>query len=105
MAEGDQLELRALAGGERPAFQPVAREADLLQLGGEDQQAALGLDEVVGEIGMDVERLVRGNRPRSRRPDDDPAFLRRELFQPEGTRYFPRLGKRKPDVDCRIDAV
>src|SRR5260370_16896681 len=54
---------------------------------------------------MAVERRVGGDRPRSRRPDDDPAFFRRELFQPEGTRYFSRLGKRKPDVDGKVDAV
>src|SRR5881296_694760 len=96
MAEADQLELLTLAGGERPAFQLVALEAGVLQVGGEDQQAALGLDEVVDEIRMDVERLVRGNRPRRGGPYEDPAFVRRQLGQAERLRQLAASANGNP---------
>ena len=105
MAEADQLELFPLAGGERPALQPIALEAGLLQVGGEDQQAALGLDEVVDEIRMDVERLVRGNRPRRGGPYEDPAFVPRQLGQAERLRHLAALGERKSHVDRKIGAI
>src|SRR5438093_12082452 len=78
MAETDVLERLALARGERLSGQPVALEAGFLQLGGEDQQPLFRLDQVVGQLGMNVERLVAWQGPRRRRPDHSVALVRRK---------------------------
>ena len=105
MAETDPLELRSLAGGERPAGELVAREAGVAQIVGEDQEAALGLDQPVGVVRVHVERLVGGEGPRRRGPDDDPAFFGRELLQSERLRHLGAFGEREAHVDGKVGAV
>src|SRR3989475_8712175 len=77
MAETDVLERLALARGERLSGQLVALEAGFLQLGGEDQQPLFRLDQVVGQLGMNVERLVTGQGPGRGGPDHSVALVRR----------------------------
>ena len=60
----------ALDGGEHAAGERVALQAALDQRLGEDQQAAVGVDQRVVEAGVDVERLVGRQRPRGGGPDD-----------------------------------
>src|SRR3984893_1857618 len=81
MPEADVLERRALARSDRPSRKAVAGKAFLLELGGEDQQAPLRFDQVVGELRMHVERLVGRQRPRGRGPDHRiDWFFRNGLF-------------------------
>src|SRR5439155_19294628 len=77
----------------------------VLEVGGAGQQAALGLDEVVDEIRMDVERLVRGNRARRGGPYEDPGLVRRQLGQAERLRHLAALGERKSYVDRKIGTI
>ena len=73
----DVLQRLAPATAESCARQAVARERRVLEVSGENQQAAFSIDEVIGEIGMDVDRLVGGQRPRRRGPDDrEDVFFR-----------------------------
>src|SRR5690349_11843954 len=99
MAEREFLEASALARRQHLPLEAVAQKAGFAQVAGEDQQPAVGLDEVVRELGMDVQRLVGWNRPRRRGPDDDPAYAGRQLRQPEGFRDLVRLCEAKSHVD------
>ena len=105
VAERDAFERRSLAGGERGAAQLVAREAALLQVRGQDQQAALGVHEVIDEIGVRVERLVARNGPRRRGPDHGKAGLVRQLRQAERLGQPVGLREGEADVDRQVLAV
>ncbi len=69
MTEHHAVERDAVTGAEHLAFQTEALQRRGAQFGGEDQQAFRRIDQFIDELGMDVERLVAGNRPRRRRPD------------------------------------
>jgi hypothetical protein len=70
MAELEPLELLAERGRDDRAFEAEARQALLDQRAREQQQSARRVDERILELRIEVERLVRGQRPRRRRPDD-----------------------------------
>ena len=93
VVERDQFERLALARGERLAGELVAREAGVLQVRGQDQQPALGRDQVVDVLRMRVQRLVGGYGPGRGGPDDDPALVGRQLGQAERLGDFFRLGE------------
>jgi hypothetical protein len=101
MAELHQRQRRALAGAEHLAFEPVARQRLAAQLGRQHQQAARRLHQLVGELRVQVERLVAGDRPRRRRPDHRVAGALRQRRQAEGVRHAAALGivEREGDVD------
>src|SRR5438067_8386986 len=103
MLEANVLQRLTLAGGERLAGQLVAREALLLELGGEDEQAFRRVNQVVDQVRMYVQRLVARQRPGSRGPDDGESWA--VHFHAEGARQLIGLGKREADIDRRILAV
>ncbi len=98
-------ELRAGRRREDAAFEAEFLQTRFDALLREDQQPALRIDERVGELRVDVERLVRGNRPGRGRPDHDAAFVARQRCEPERLRGLFRLGEREQHVDGRIGLV
>ncbi len=98
MAEADLVQRLARRGGQHRAREAVALQALLDQRRGEQQQAALGVDEAVFQLRVEVERLVGGDRPGRRRPDHDEGVLR-ERGQAERRRQLGRLGALEADVD------
>ena len=111
MAEADQLERLALAGGHGLAFELPALQARLNQFAGEHQQrrraVPLHAHQRVVELRVQVQRLVGRQGPRRGGPDHREAALERQLRQAECGREPRQLvgGERKADVDRRIDAV
>ena len=103
MLEATVLQRLTFARGERLPGQLVAREALLLELGGEDEQAFRGVDQVVDQVGMYVQRLVARQRPGGRGPDDRESWA--VHFHAEGARQLIGLGKREADIDRRVLAV
>src|SRR5690606_14138489 len=69
------VELLALGGGDDLACDAPALQALLHEGAGHDEQASLGVHQAVFQLGVDVERLVGGNGPRGRRPDNDERGL------------------------------
>ena len=63
MAELHAIERDAARCAEHLALEAVALQRLGAQLGGEDQQALFGVDELIDELGMDVQRLVAGCSP------------------------------------------
>ena len=98
-------ELLALGGREGRAGEAVALQALLDALFREDQQPARRIDEAVRDLRMHVERLVGGNGPRRRRPDDDAAFRLRQRGKAEGPRGLFRFREGEHHVDGRIGLV
>ncbi len=98
MAEADLVERLARRGGEHGAGQAVAIQALLDQRGGEQQQAALGVDQAVFQLRVQVQRLVGGDGPRGGRPDHHEGVLGQRR-QAEGRRQLGRLGALEADVD------
>src|SRR5437879_9911768 len=105
MAETDVLERLALARGERLSGQLVALEAGFLQLGGEDQQPLFRLDQAVGQLGMNVERLVTGQGPGRGGPDHRVALVRGEPGEAKRLCNLLVFKKRKADIDRRVLAL
>jgi len=103
MAELHQRQRRALAGAEHLALDAVAGQRLAAQFRRQHQQAARRLHQLVGELRVQVERLVAGNRPRRRRPDHRIAGAVGQRVEAEGMRHAPALGigERKGDVDGR----
>jgi len=83
VAELDTVQGLALGGRHDAAFQAVALQAALHQLQREQQEAALGVDQRVVQLGVEVQRLVGGDGPRGRGPDDRERVLV-QLRQAEG---------------------
>lgn len=75
MQEFKAVERLALDGGEHGAREFVALERVFVQTFAEDEKLRSGVDEDVVEFGIDVQGLVRGNRPGGRRPDHREAGL------------------------------
>ena len=105
MFETDAFQRCALARSQRFSSQSVAREASFLQISRKDQQTLFGIDQVVNEFRMDVQRLVRRQRPRCRGPDHRKARLVGQCSQSEGLRHFIRFGKRERDIDGHVLAI
>ena len=95
--EGHVVKRLALSGGDYGAFQLPAGKAFFDQCGGHDQQAALGVDQAVFQIGVDVQRLVGRDSPGRGRPDDDEGFFV-QLGQTESSGQLGRLGGREHHV-------
>ena len=73
--ELDAAEFLAQRDGHHIAGDAVARQAFFDQRRGQHQQAALGVDECVLERRVQVERLVRGDRPGGGGPDHRERIL------------------------------
>ena len=69
-------EVLALGGGEHLAFELVACQALLDQRLGDDDAAARRLDQRVDDLRIQVQRLVGGDGPGGRRPDDREDVIR-----------------------------
>ena len=100
VVELEPVELLPECGGEHRAFEAVAREAVLDQRAGQHEQAACGVDERVFERGVEVERLVRRQRPRRRGPDHCIGVLV-DGRQAERSGEPARIGSEKAHVDGR----
>jgi hypothetical protein len=98
MLELEAAELLALDGGQHLAVERVAVHAHLDQRGGQHQQAALGVDQRVVELGVQVERLVGRDGPGGGGPDDDEGVLG-ERRQAEGGCQLGRLMRLEGDVE------
>ncbi len=73
--ELEAAELLALDRGQHRAVERIAVHAHLDQRGGQDQQAALGVDQRVVELGVQVDRLVGRDGPGGGGPDDGEDVL------------------------------
>ena len=104
MAKEQALEALARHARQHRARQAVARQALLDQRARQHEQAALGVDERVLELRVEVERLVGGDRPRRRRPDDGERVLG-ERGQAERRGEPVGLGGEEGDVDRRRGAI
>ncbi len=107
MVEAHLGQRRARAGRDDLAFELIGLELFLDALGGQDQEAARCVDQRVFDLRMQVQRLVRRDRPRRGGPDDDPAGLGRQRFQRhvEGARDLVGLREREADIDRQVGLV
>ena len=107
MAEADQSECLAARLRQRRAREAPAGEARLLALARQQQQPALGIDQVVAEIRVQIERLIRRNRPRRRGPDRGRDRLVRQRGDPESPGQLCAfvVAQRKRDVHRKVDLV
>ncbi len=107
MAEADPLERRAFRGGDDAAVELEPRETRVDELLREHEVSARGRDERVDEIGVDVERLVRRNRPGRGRPDHRHRRALGERREPERSGELRAIGvlDRKPDIDGDVGAL
>ena len=80
MAEGKARQLFAAHRGEHAALQPVAFQRLRHQLGAQQQHAARRVHKGVVQRRVRVQRLVCGNGPRRRRPDDGKRLLALRQF-------------------------
>jgi hypothetical protein len=104
MMEAQAVERLALGRGEDSSAQAVALKAFLDQRAGEQQQPALGVDQRVVELGVEVERLVGRQGPGRGGPDDRERVLV-EARQPEGRGQLVRLGSEEGHVHRRRSLV
>ena len=95
--ELDAAEFLAQRDGHHIAGDAVARQALFHQRCGQHQQAALGVDERVLERRVQVERLVRGDRPGGGGPDHRERILG-QRGQAEGGRQLVRLSAQEGHV-------
>ena len=107
VAEADQRQRVPARGRQRRARESPARQARLLAVAGQHQQAAFGVDEVVAEFRMQVERLVGRDRPRRRGPDHRGDRLVGQRREPEGPGQLCALvvAQRESDIDGEIHLV
>ena len=80
------LERHPLGGREYTPFEPEAFEAACHEVGREQEVAALGAYERVAQGRMNVERLIRRDRPRRRGPDHGGDRAVGNFVQPEDLR-------------------
>ncbi len=105
MMEAQAAQRLARHAREDGAVQRVSFQAGFDAIGGEDQQAARGIDQAIVDLGIQVQRLVGGDGPRRGGPDHDPAFLPGQGGQAESGSDRGRIGECKADVDRRIGLV
>ena len=97
MLEVDACERLALGRRHDGARELVALQAFFDEALGQQQQAALGVDQCVDEFRVQVERLVGGEGPRGRGPDDGEGFFG-ERLQAKGRGQFFWLGADKTHI-------
>ena len=96
-----ELELRqmlTLCRGQHAAGETKACQAFFHQHGGQQQDAALGIDQRVVQLGVQVQRLIGGNRPGGRRPDDGEGVFVQAFESKRGSQFF-RLSAFKTDIE------
>ncbi|MND95901.1 hypothetical protein D3C80_881680 [compost metagenome] len=98
VTEVDQLQCRTWRGGNDRAFQRITLQARLNQLLRQYQQFVADIDQGVGELRVDVQRLVGRNGPRCGGPDHDRCGLGQRC-QAESSRQLGFIGHREGDVD------
>ena len=99
MEELESVERLALDLGEHGAREFVALQSCFTEAFGEDEKLRARVDEDVVEFGIDVERLVRGNRPGSRRPDHREAGLFKLHAEDRFDAFLLVFGEFEGDVD------
>ncbi|MNS41262.1 hypothetical protein D3C72_736110 [compost metagenome] len=97
--ELEPAERLALDRGQHLAVERVARHAHLDQRVGQDQQAALGVDQRVLELGVEVDRLVGGDRPRGGGPDHGEDVAQDRVVGAEGLEHLLALVRLEGHVD------
>ena len=90
--EGHVIQRLALGGGDHRAFDLPACQALFHQRRCQHQQAALGVDQAVFQIGVDVQRLVGGNGPGGGGPDHHKGFFIQRT-QAKCGGQFGRIGR------------
>ena len=105
MQEFKAVERFALDGGEHGAREFVALERVFVQTFAEDEKLRSGVDEDVVEFGIDVQGLVRGNRPGGRRPDHREAGLFKFHAEDRFDTFLLVFGEFEGDVDRRARLV